>query len=233
VSVNSTRFVASPGSETGSPTSIEGNVIDSWRGNSAISGALRGPYLLLDNAFTNGSAAVAPHDPYCPPEQSGCGNPMAFQPWVMTNAHVLLAGNTVNGEPATSAELLPCYDNPPKQRTRTPACTQQQNLLKRDLEAAPSPPTGLTHKTRFLKSSWPVPTSLVDARDHGCTGAEEDSTACVQATLDAAAAKGAGAAAVYTRSRGRSTSARATTPCSAPGSRRSSSGARRPRRLRR
>jgi hypothetical protein len=67
VSVNGTRFVASPGSETGSPTTIEGNVIDSWRGHAAISGGLRGPYILLDNAFTNGSGSVSPHDPYSDP----------------------------------------------------------------------------------------------------------------------------------------------------------------------
>ena len=81
-------------SETGSPTTIEGNVIDSWRGHAAISGALRGPYLVLDNAFTNGSSGVAVHDPYCQPDDFTCGNPMGFQPWAMTNAWALLSGNT-------------------------------------------------------------------------------------------------------------------------------------------
>ena len=197
VSVNSTRFVASPGSETGSPTSIEGNVIDSWRGHAAISGDLRGPYLLMDNAFTNGTSAVAPHDPYCRPDQLDCGNPMSFQPWHMTTAWVLLAGNSINGEAADSADFLPCYDNQPKTRTKAPTCTEQANVFKRDLQAPPAPPSSLTHTTRFLKSSWPVPTSLVDARDHGCTGTEKDSTACVQATIDSAAAKGGGAAAYF------------------------------------
>ena len=42
-----------------------------------------------------------------------------------------------------------------------------------------------------------MPTSLVDARDNGCTGTEKDSTECVQATIDAAAKKGAGAAAYF------------------------------------
>ena len=197
VSVNGTRFVASPGSETGSPTSIEGNVIDSWRGHAAISGALRGPYFLLDNEFSNGTGTVAPHDPYCQPDQSDCGNPMNFQPWHMTNAWALFSGNTVDGNPVTSAELIPCYDNPPKGRRKEPSCTNQANLFKRDLQSPPAPPTGLTYKTRFLKSNWPIPTSLVDARDHGCTGMEKDSTACVQATIDAAAAKDDGCAAYF------------------------------------
>lgn len=122
---------------------------------------------------------------------------MSFQPWHMTNAWVLLAGNSVNGEAADSADLLPCYDNLPKTRTKGPTCTEQANLFKRDLWAPPAQPSSLTHKTRFLKSSWPVPTSLVDARDHGCTGTEKDSTECVQATIDSAAAKGGGRAAYF------------------------------------
>ena len=134
-------------SETGSPTTIEGNVIDSWRGHAAISGALRGPYLVLDNAFTNGSSGVAEHDPYCQPDDFTCGNPMGFQPWAMTNAWALLSGNTVDGVAVTSAELLPCYDNPPKQRTKNPSCKNQRNLMKRDLVSPPAPPTVLTHKT--------------------------------------------------------------------------------------
>ena len=179
VSVNSTRFVASPGSETSSPTTIEGNVIDSWRGHAAISGGLRGPYLLLDNAFTNGSGSVPPYDSYCAPQMFDCGFPMSFQPWHMTNAWVLLSGNKINGEAVTSDDLLPCFDDKPKHRTQSPRCTTQANLFKRDLQSALPLSTGLTAQSRFLKSSWPVPTSLVDARDHGCLGTEKDSTVCV------------------------------------------------------
>ena len=102
VSVNSTRFVVSPGSQTPSPTTIEGNVIDSWRGHAAISGALRGPYLLLDNAFTNGTGSVPPYDRYCRYDEFDCGVPMSFQPWSVTNTYALLSGNTINHEPVTS-----------------------------------------------------------------------------------------------------------------------------------
>ena len=184
VSVNSTVFVSSPGSGTSSPTTIEGNVIDSWRGHAAVSGDLRGPYLVLDNVFTNGTAGVLPYDSHCTP-WGDCGVPMSFQPWTANNAWVLLAGNTINGEAVTSDVLLPCFAEGKEGR---PKCKSEANLLKRDLQSAPPPTTGLTYQSRFLKSSWPVPTSLVDARDHGCTGTEKDSTACVQATIDAACA---------------------------------------------
>eukprot|EP01047_Picozoa_sp_COSAG01_P027037 COSAG01_NODE_1768_length_9274_cov_3.118583_8_plen_1187_part_00 len=202
VSVNSTRFVVSPGSGASSPTTIEGNVIDSWRGHAAISGDLRGPYLLLDNMFTNGTGSVPPYDPRCNPDDFWCGVPMAFSPWHTTNAWTILAGNTINGKAVTSEELLPCADDraghsPTAQSNqRIPKCSAQTNLFKRDLQAS-APTMGLSSESRFLKSHWPVPTSLVDARDHGCNGTETDSTACVQATIDAAAAKGAGTAAYF------------------------------------
>ena len=42
-----------------------------------------------------------------------------------------------------------------------------------------------------------IPTALVSALDHGCTGGNDDSTACAQATIDAAAKQGNGAAAYF------------------------------------
>jgi hypothetical protein len=200
VSVNSTAFVASPGSETASPTFLEGNVIDSWRGNAAIRGGLRGPYIFIDNAFTNGSGSVAPYDPYCP-YYHACGKPMQYTVWEQTNGIALFSGNTIDGDAVGSSQLLPCFEQTTSGRPKQPTCVAMTNVDKRDLpsttgDSAP-PKTKLTPETRFLKQKWPVPSTLVDARDHGCTGTEKDSTKCVQATIDAAAAKGGGAAAYF------------------------------------
>jgi hypothetical protein len=223
VSVNSTAFVVSPGSETSSPTTIEGNVIDSWRGFAAIKTELRGPYLFLDNAFTNGSHDVVAADPYCqayqpfcywhdnqcwqnskftvPSATHGCGHPINIGAWSTTNAVALVSGNTINGKAVTSAELFPCFANEKGKRQKQPACSTHANVKTIDLQstsgAAAPPRSGLSAASRFLKSSWPVPTSLVDARDHGCTGTEKDSTICAQATIDAAAKAGQGAAAYF------------------------------------
>ena len=200
VSVNSTSFVASPGSETASPTFLEGNVIDSWRGFAAIRGGLRGPYLVIDNAFTNGSAGVKPYDPYCASYEA-CGRPMQYIVWEQTNGVALFSGNTIDGHAVDSSQLLPCFDKTTTGKPKNPTCASMSNVDKRDLQStagdAAPPKTKLTPTTRFLKSTWPVPTALVDARDHGCTGTEKDSTACVQATINAAAAKGGGAAAYF------------------------------------
>jgi hypothetical protein len=52
ISLNSTVFVALPGSEMTTPSTIEGNVIDSWRGFAAVRTGLRGPLLFIDNRFS-------------------------------------------------------------------------------------------------------------------------------------------------------------------------------------
>jgi hypothetical protein len=83
--------------------------------------------------------------------------------WHETNGLALLSGNTVDGKTVTSADLLPCFVNQPKHKNRNPACTAMDNAHTRDLEStsgvAAPPQSGLTPQTRFLKSSWPVPTS--------------------------------------------------------------------------
>ena len=179
---------------------------DSWRGIApAISFQLRGPLTVIDNAFTNGSNKVwkrpagdsKPCQAYkCAADKkeepcwvTPCSVPMDYAPWAQTNGLALFAGNTIDAAAVTSAELLP-----------KPA----KNVQVHDLVAPPGSATTkspLTSETRFLKSWWPyIPTALVDARAHGCTGNTStvaDSTSCAQATIDAAAAAGDGAAAYF------------------------------------
>lgn len=89
----------------------------------------------------------------------------------------------VDGTAVTSSGLLPNFaDN-----------VQIYDIATAKLDSTPHP---LTAQTRFLKSWWPVPTIFVDAVDHGCPNTEDSST-CVQATIDAAAAMGSGAAAYF------------------------------------
>ena len=94
VSVNAGgTFVSSPHHTSVNPATIEGCVIDSWRGAAAVSYQLRGPLLLLDNAFTNGSNKVweQPAGTPCHPYKCGttdgvcrstpCPQPMDYSPW--------------------------------------------------------------------------------------------------------------------------------------------------------
>ena len=190
-------FVASPHHTAVNPATIEGCVVDGWRGAAAIQVKnlpfppvflrlllisflhdlvsceqfeMRGPLTLLDNSFTNGSHPVSPH------------RVVDYSPWKQTNGDILFGGNRVDGKAVSSAELLP----------QLPSNVQTHDLQTNAENASP-----LSTETRFLKPSWPIPTALVNARDHGCTGTEEDSTTCAQKTIDAAAAKGDGAAAYF------------------------------------
>ena len=124
----------------------------------------------LDNSFTNGLNPVS-HN-----------SVMDYSPWKQTNGEILFAGNRVDGKAVSSADLLP----------ELPSNVQVHDLQTNAENASP-----LSAETRFLKPSWPIPTALVNARDHGCTGTEQDSTTCAQKTIDAAAAKGDGAAAYF------------------------------------
>ena len=213
------------------PATIEDCVIDSWRGAAALSYQLRGPLLVLNNQFSNGSNPVwqQPVGKACNPykcsssdgpcEVTPCPQPMDYAPWPQTNGIALFAvralpfyvccvarlrealpsahsvcdctvgtraqGNTVDGNAVNSSALQP----------KPAANVKVYDLMTLDkgARAAASP---LSPQTRFLKSWWPVPTAFVDAADHGCPGAA-DSSSCVQATIDAAAAKGNGAAAYF------------------------------------
>ena len=107
---------------------------------------------MIDNDFTNGSNPVKPFDPYCSTYHA-CGRPMSYIAWNEATAVAMLSGNTIDGKPASSADLLPCYDNVPKEKTKNPTCAGQSNIAKRDLlstsgSMAPSP-TGLTAQ-RFV-----------------------------------------------------------------------------------
>ena len=198
VSVNAGgAFVASPHHTAVNPATIEGCVVDGWRGAAAIQVKnlpfppvflrlllisflhdlvsceqfeMRGPLTLLDNSFTNGSHPVSPH------------RVVDYSPWKQTNGDILFGGNRVDGKAVSSAELLPQLPS---------------NVHAHDLQTNAENASPLSTETRFLKPSWPIPTALVNARDHGCTGTEEDSTTCAQKTIDAAAAKGDGAAAYF------------------------------------
>lgn len=197
VSVNAGgAFVASPHHTAVNPTTIEGCVIDSWRGPAAIAYQLRGPLTVLDNAFTNGSHALRQVKPcqeayQCAHTRTGapcwllpCPMPMDYSPWKQTNGIAFASGNTIDAKPVSLAGLQ-----------AHPATNTQ--LIDIPTSTATKFTNPLTPQTHFLKTWWPIPTALVDARSHGCTGAEADSTSCAQATIDAAAQKGEGAAAYF------------------------------------
>ena len=180
VSVGSAAFVVSSHHSAVNPTTIEGCVVAGWTGPNAIDYNLRGPLLLLNNHFEPAANATA--------ATVVVGN----SPWPQVNQVLLLAGNTLgsNRSLAPSTTLLP---------------VRKKNIYVDDLgTAAPlPPPQQVAASTQFLKTWWPgVPTALVDARDFGCNGAVSandgtTSTGCVQATIDAAAKKGNGAAAYF------------------------------------
>ena len=172
VSVGSRTFVGSPHHTAVNPATIQDCRVDSWTGPSAIYYNLRGPLTLLDNDFTNGTGTVSMPT-------------VVVDPWPQTNAVVLAAGNTIDGKAASMSSLMP---KPPK------------NVFVYDLaDTSGVPRTGITASTTFLKSWWPgVPTKFIEAAAHGCTGkATDDATTCAQATVDAAAAAGNGAAAYF------------------------------------
>jgi hypothetical protein len=187
VSVGSRAFVQAPSHTAVNPTTIQDCRVDSWTGGAAIEYHLRGPMLLMDNQFTNGSVPM------------GSSTPMTGG-----RGAALFVGNTIDGKAATSQELMPShhqsaklvlYDLPATNPSSTASASNMSSETSKN-GAVPSS-SGLTPASRFLKAWWPVPIALVDARDHGCTGEEADSSACVQATIDAAAKKGGGAAAYF------------------------------------
>ena len=172
VSVGSRTFVGSPHHTAVNPATIQDCRVDAWTGPSAVYYNLRGPLTLIDNGFTNGTAAVTMPT-------------VVVEPWPQTNAVVLSAGNTIDGKAAHISSLMP---------------KQPKNVFVYNLaDASGVPRTAITAATTFLKPWWPgVPTRFVEASAHGCTGkTTDDATVCAQATVDAAVAAGNGAAAYF------------------------------------
>lgn len=104
VSVNAGgAFVASPHHTSVNPVTVEDCIIDNWRSAAAVSYQLRGPLLLLNNRFSNGSNRVwrQPAGTACRPykcsESDGpchvtpCPQPVDYQPWPQTNGTALFA----------------------------------------------------------------------------------------------------------------------------------------------
>lgn len=173
VSVGSRQFITSPHHTAVNPATIQDCRIDGWTGASAISFNLRGPLTVIDNVFTNGSQPVS-------------STPMANTPWPQTNQVVMFAGNVVNDNPAPASGVQ---------------VKSAKNLYPYDLpsDASSIPKSPLTAATTFIKHWYPgIPTSFVEATTHGCTGKSgDDASTCAQATIDAAAAEGGGAAAYF------------------------------------
>lgn len=196
-------------------------------GPSAIHYNFRGPLLLLNNQFlmasnaskisslpvlpVAASSAQEKTEPPPPQQQSVVAN----TPWPQMNQVVLFAGNLLNGNTASSTSLL---------ASRLKNMVVEDLKMGVDVDNAGTgkvdrvrlQQSKLTPATTFLKRWWPgMPTVLVDARDYGCnvtstsytsmdttdegmaTRIATSSTACVQATINAAAKKGGGAAAYF------------------------------------
>ena len=155
------------------PSTVQDCRIYNWTGPAAITFNLRGPLTLLDNQFS-----------------SGMSKPLAVHstPWHTTNQVIMAAGNMINGVAVAAHGVLGGLVAP--------------NVFLYDLSdtgVASNLTAGLDARSTFLKAWWPgMPTALVDATTHGCTGdAEDDATACAQATITAAAELGGGVAAYF------------------------------------
>lgn len=190
VSVGSAQFVLAPPHTAVSPTTIQDCRVYAWTGGrGAVAYNLRGPLLLLDNEFYpaagsgyHAAAAAAPV--------------VTNAPWGQTNQVLAATGNLVNGTAASVAALL----------GKVPSNVFPYDIGGED-PGSTVPRTPLNASTRFLKGTWPVPTSFVDAAARGCNGTRGlrqpdtawDATACVQATIDEARTRGKGAAAYFPR----------------------------------
>eukprot|EP00041_Stephanoeca_diplocostata_P036907 m.1367853 g.1367853 ORF g.1367853 m.1367853 type:complete len:882 (-) comp24953_c0_seq26:1953-4598(-) len=177
VSQGSSVFVGAPVRDPApvNPTVLWDNRIDTWTNTSgAITYALRGPVVLVDNVFTNG------------PKPNATANqtlyPVQPRPPVGSNATWILSRNVVDGALVTNASLVAAAD------------MIQIEDLDANGSALPSKvaPTPLTPHTRFLKATWPVPTKVFDIRAFGANGSVDDSAA-IQAAIDAASKAGNGA----------------------------------------
>eukprot|EP00729_Bicosta_minor_P016810 gene16810-34996_t len=184
VSVGSASFVVSPHHTGANPTTIEGCVVAGWTEKT---------------------------EPPPPQQQSVVAN----TPWPQMNQVVLFAGNLLNGNTASSTSLLASrLKNMVVEDLKTGVDVDNAGTGKVDRVHLQQ--FKLTPATTFLKRWWPgMPTVLVDARDYGCnvtstsytsmdttdegmaTRIATSSTACVQATINAAAKKGGGAAAYF------------------------------------
>ena len=187
VSVGSQAFVVTPHHTAVNPATIQDCRVEGWTGAAAVEFNLRGPLTLLDNQFT--SSTAEPSSANVSAQAVGAA-PVAVgnRPWPQTNQVVMAAGNTVDGDAMAASGLLGGVVPP--------------NVFPYDLadtHVAAGQTAGLTSTTRFLKPWWPgIPTALVEAAVHGCSGeATDDASVCAQATIDAAAAKGNGAAAYF------------------------------------
>ena len=174
VSVGSRVFVTSPHHTASNPATIQDCRVYNWTGLAAVTYNLRGPLTLLDNQFVGAAS-------------KGGGVAVDGTPWPQTNQVVMAAGNTVNGAAVGAHQLV-----------RQPST---KNVFLYDLSdtgVASKATAALDSTSTFLKQWWPVPTAFIDATTHGCTGeAKDDATACAQATINEAAAKGRGVAAYF------------------------------------